>query len=313
MIQFIHDAARFPFLQYALATGVLSAVACGIVGSYVTVRRITYIAGAIAHSTLGGMGAARYLQRNLGWTFITPMHGAVFAALLAAIIIGLVSLYGKEREDTVLSAVWAIGMAIGIFFITRTAGYSEDLMSYLFGSILMVRRMDLFLIVGLDLVVVAASFLFYNQLEAVCFDEEFARLRGLKVEVYYILLLCLTALTIVTLLQVVGIVMVIALLSLPAATAAFLTRQLWQTILVAVLLNVIYMVGGLALSYGPNLPAGATIIILAGAVYIAIVSIGPAVRRRLRRVSSDGGTPGRSGVLPSPRRQKIAQRSPGSQ
>ena len=97
MVEFFQDAARYTFLQYALITGVLSAIACGIVGSYVTVRRITYIAGAIAHSVLGGMGAARYLQRNLGWSFISPMQGAVFAALLSAIIIGMVSLYGKER------------------------------------------------------------------------------------------------------------------------------------------------------------------------------------------------------------------------
>ncbi len=280
MLEFFHDLLRFPFLQYALITGVLSSVACGIVGSYVTVRRISYIAGAIAHSTLGGMGAARYLQRNLGWSFITPMHGAVFAALLAAVIIGLVSLYSKEREDTVLSAVWAIGMAVGIFFITRTPGYNEDLMSYLFGNILMVRRFDLFLIVGLDLLIVAVSYLFYHQLEAICFDEEYARLRGVSVELFYILLLCLTALTIVTLLQVVGMVMVIALLSLPAATAAFFSKQLWQMILIAIGLNLLYMVGGLALSYQPDLPAGAAIIILAGVVYLLVVVLGPLLRRR---------------------------------
>ena len=280
MLEFFIDAAHFPFLQYALITGVLTSVACGIVGSYITVRRITYIAGAIAHSTLGGLGAARFLQRQAGWTFLTPMHGAVFAALLAAVIIGLVSLYGKEREDTVLSAVWAIGMALGIFFITRTPGYNDDLMSYLFGNILMVRRADLFLIVGLDLLIAAVCFLFYHQLEAVCFDEEYARLRGVSVELFYILLLCMTALTIVTLLQVVGIVMVIALLSLPAATAAFFSKQLWQMILLAIGLNLFYMVGGLALSYQPDLPAGATIIILAGVVYLLVVTIGPLVRRR---------------------------------
>jgi zinc transport system permease protein len=283
MLEFFQDAARYTFLQYALITGILSSVACGIVGSYVTVRRITYIAGAIAHSVLGGMGAARYLQRNLGWTFLSPIHGAVFAALLSAIIIGMVSLYGKEREDTVLSAVWAIGMAVGIIFITRTTGYNEDLMSYLFGNILMVRRIDLLLIVGLDLLVVAVCFLFYHQLEAICFDEEFARLRGVSVELFYILLLCLTALTIVTLVQVVGIVMVIALLSLPSAAAAFLTRKLWQTILVAIALNVLFMVGGLALSYRPDLPAGATIIILAGVVYLLVVTVGPFLRRLAKR------------------------------
>jgi zinc transport system permease protein len=283
MLDFFQDASRYTFLQYALITGVLSSVACGIVGSYVTVRRISYIAGAIAHSVLGGMGAARYLQRNLGWEFLSPIHGAVFAALVSAIIIGMVSLYGKEREDTVLSAVWAIGMAVGIIFITRTAGYNEDLMSYLFGNILMVRRVDLLLIVGLDLIVVAVSFLFYHQLEAICFDEEFARLRGVSVELFYILLLCLTALTVVTLVQVVGIVMVIALLSLPAAAAAFLTRQLWQTILVAIGLNLFLMIGGLAISYRPDLPAGATIIILAGLVYLLVVALGPSIRRLAQR------------------------------
>jgi zinc transport system permease protein len=171
-------------------------------------------------------------------------------------------------------------MAVGIFFISRTPGYNDDLMSYLFGNILMVRRADLALIAGLDALVVLVSFLFYYKLEAVCFDEEFARLRGLRVELYYILLLCLTALTIVILLQVVGIVMVIALLSLPAAAAAYLTRRLWHTMIVASVLSGALMTAGLALSYKPNLPAGATIIILSGAVYLAVVGSRPLWRKR---------------------------------
>jgi zinc transport system permease protein len=201
MIEFVQDLLQFPFLQYALLTGILASVACGVVGSFITVRRITYIAGAIAHTTFGGMGAAIYLQRRLGLAFITPLHGAVFAALLAALIIGMVTLYGKQREDTVLSAVWAIGMALGIFFISRTPGYKEDLMSYLFGNILMVRKTDLVMIGALDLLIVVISFLFYYKLEAVCFDETFARLRGVRVRLYYVLLLCMTALTIVILLH----------------------------------------------------------------------------------------------------------------
>jgi len=280
MLEFFTDLRSYAFLQYALLTGVLASLACGIVGSYITVRRISYIAGAIAHSVLGGMGLARYLQQELGLKFLSPLHGAVFAALLSAIIIGLVTLYGKQREDTVLSAVWALGMATGIFFIYKTAGYNEDLMSYLFGNILMVRGRDLAVIAALDLLIVAVSLLFYNKLEAVCFDEEFARLRGLHVELYYILLLCLTALTIVVLLQVVGIVMVIALLSLPAATAAYLSRKLWHTMVIAILLSLLYMVAGLVISYQPNLPAGATIIILAGAAYLLVLIFKPLRRRK---------------------------------
>jgi zinc transport system permease protein len=283
MLEFFHDVRVYTFLQYALLTGLLASIACGVVGSYITVRRISTIAGAIAHSTLAGMGAARYLERNLGMDFLTPLHGAVVAALLAALIIALVTLYGKQRSDTVLSAVWSLGMAVGILFIAKTAGYNEDLMSYLFGNILMVSPRELWIMGALDLLIVGFSLLFYRQFEAVCFDEEFARLRGLKVEIYYILLLCLTALTVVTLVQVVGIVMVIALLALPAAAAGYLTRQLWQMMLVAVLLNVLFMTGGLALSYQPDLPAGATIIILAGVAYLLVLVIKTLRGRRARR------------------------------
>ena len=279
MIEFVRDLLHYPFLQYALATGLLASVACGVVGSFITVRRISYIAGAITHTILGGMGVARYLQRKVGLEFITPLHGAVVAALLAAIIIGLVTLYGKQREDTVLSAVWAIGMAVGVIFIARTPGYNDDLMSYLFGNILLVRPADLYLMAGLDVLVLVLSVLFYHRLEAVCFDEEFARLRGVKVELYYILLLCMTALTTVILVQVVGIVLVVALLALPAATAARLTSRLWHTMIVATLLAGGCLVGGLALSYQPNLPAGATIILLTGAVYLAVLVIRGSRRR----------------------------------
>jgi zinc transport system permease protein len=285
MIQFFHDLMRFPFLQYALFAGLLASIASGVVGSFITVRRISYIAGAIAHTTLGGMGLALYLQRQVGVRGVTPIHGAIFAALLGAIILGAVTLYGKQREDTVLSAVWAVGMAVGVFFVSLTPNSNQDLTSYLFGNILMVRSSDLIMVGVLDLVIIAVSFFFYYKLEAVCFDEEFARLRGVKVELYYILLLCLTALTIVILLQVVGIVMVIALLALPAATAAFLTRRLYHTMFLAAGLTGLFMVSGLALSYGPNLPAGSTIVFVTGTVYlltIVVRSLWTGRRARLR-------------------------------
>ncbi|MFH1537470.1 MAG: metal ABC transporter permease, partial [bacterium] len=166
----------------------------------------------------------------------------------------------------------AVGMAVGVLFISRTPGYSGDLMSYLFGNILMVSPADLWLIAVLDAVVVAAGALFYNQFLGVCFDEEFARARGLNVSFYYLLLLCLTALTVVLLVSVVGIVMVIALLTLPAAVAGHFSRSLWKVMFLSIGLSALFTTSGLALSYGPNLPAGATIIALAGAVYLAVVA-----------------------------------------
>ncbi len=283
MNNFVVDLFRYQFLQFALLAGVLSAVSCGVVGSYVTTRRITYVAGAIAHSVLGGMGAARYLHVVAGWKWILPVHGAVAAAVLAAIIIAGVSQFGRQREDTVLSAIWAIGMASGILFIYATPGYSQDLMSYLFGNILIVKTGDLLLMGILDVVVLLITILFYTKLLGLSFDEEFTRMRGIRVEWYYLLLLLMTALTVVVLVQVVGLVMVIALLSLPAATASHFSKRLWQMMVAASILSLAYTVGGLYVSYAANLPTGATIIIVSGVVYLATTLVKRRVNRRRRQ------------------------------
>ena len=196
------------------------------------------------------------------------MLGAVASALLAAVVIGLVSLYARQREDTVIGAVWAIGMAAGLLLLNETRGV--DPMSYLFGDIYFVTAHDVWLVAGLDVLVVGLGLLLHNKLVAVCFDEEFAELRGVRVKLTYLLLLCLTALTVVLLVRVVGIVMVIALVTLPAAVAGHFARRLWQMMLVASLLSMTLVTAGLAISYPTDLPSGPTIILLAGAVYLAV-------------------------------------------
>jgi len=287
--EFLDALRTSPLVQRALLTGLLASVACGVVGSYVVVRRITYLAGGIAHCVLGGLGAAIYLRATLGWEWLHPLHGAVASALLAAGIIGLVSLRFRQREDTVISALWAIGMAAGVLFIWRSPGYQQGLMGYLFGSITIVSAGQLWLVGGLDAVVVALSLLFYRQFLAVCFDEEFTRTRGVRVEAYYLLLLALTALTVVLLVTVVGVVMVIALLTLPVAVAGAFARRLWQMMLAAVALSMVLTTAGLAISYSPDLPAGATTILLAGAVYLLVLG----GRRVLARRGPGAGAPRR--------------------
>ena len=263
------------FFRYALVVGLLASVSLGIVGSYVVTRRITYIAAAISHCVLGGIGAALYFNARIGCC--NPMYGAMAAALISALIIGLVSLYAREREDTVISAVWAIGMAIGLMFFAKTPGY-VDPMSYLFGNILLISAHDVWLVGAMDVVVVALGLGFYPKLLALCFDEEFAELRGVRVKLYYLLLLCLTALTVVLLVRVVGIVLVIALLTLPAAVAGHFARQLWQMMAIAVVCCMVFVVTGIALSYRWDLPSGPVIILIAGATYL-LVALGTWLRR----------------------------------
>lgn len=269
------------FLRYAFVTGILASLAFGIVGTYVVARRISYLAGAIAHCVLGGIGAALYAQHRFGFDWLHPMYGAVAAALASALVIGLVSMYAQQREDTVIGALWATGMAVGLLFLARTPGYIDP-MSYLFGNILMLSRFDMWVVVGLDIVVVALALFFYNKLLAICFDEEFARLRGVCVTFHYLLLLCITALTIVLLVNVVGLVLVIALLTLPAAVAGQFSRRLWQMMVLSVLFCLFFTAAGLGVSYSYNLQSGPTIIVIAGGVYL-VVALAAQIGRRLRR------------------------------
>ena len=279
MLAFVNDLGQFSFLRMALLAALLASIACGIVGSYVTVRRSTYIAGAIAHCTLGGMGLARYLQVEMGMAWATPLSGAVLAALVAGLLISFMQTRPNMRMDTVLSAVWATGMATGILFISRTSGYNEDLMSYLFGDILMVSRTDLFLIGLLDLFLIATALFFQRELDAIAFDEEFARLSGLPVRLYDTVFLLVVALTVVLLVQLVGIILVVALLALPAAAAARITARLPYMIAASVLLCMLASIGGLAISYPLDLPAGAMIILVASAMYLTAACIRGRTRR----------------------------------
>jgi zinc transport system permease protein len=279
---FLADVFRYEFLQHALAAGVLAGVACGIVGTWVVARRITYLAGGIAHTVLGGVGVARYLQKVHGLDWLDPLYGALAAAVGSALLIGWVSLKAREREDTLISAMLAVGMAVGLVFITRTPGYGEDLMSYLFGNILLVGKSDLWLLAGLDAAVLLVVIGYYNRLAAVSFDPQFAGLRGVNTAFFHLLLLCVVALSVVLLISVVGIVLVIALLAIPAAIAGRFTRRLWSMMVLASVLGVVFTTGGLAVSYAPGLPAGATTILLAAGAYL-LFQLPAVIRGRTNR------------------------------
>lgn len=282
MSEFFADLAKHAFLQRALIAALLASISCGVIGSFVVVRRISYIAGGISHCVLGGIGAAVYFKSVYELQWLDPMHGATLAALLSAVVIGYVSLRAKQREDTVISAVWAIGTAVGVLFLHMKKGYGVDLMNYLFGNIILVSQSDVMLIAWLNLLVVGAVVAFFNPFLAVCFDEEFARLRGVRVEAFYMLLLGLTALTVVVLTKVVGIVLAIALLTLPAALAGNLVRSLWQMMVLATVFCAVFCCVGLAVSYPMELPPGTTIILLAGSAYLLVVGSPAAIRATWR-------------------------------
>lgn len=266
------EALQYEFMQNALIAGVLASVACGIIGSYVIVKRMVSISGGISHASFGGIGLGYFLG-------ITPIIGAFFFTIAAAVGMGLVTRRAKIPEDTTIGILWAMGMAMGIIFIGLTPGYPPGLMGYLFGNILIVPTADIIMMLILALIIIAVTVLLYKEFLATSFDEEFATVIGLPVERLYFLLLCLIAFTVVVLIRVVGIILVIALLTIPAAMARRFTHDLKKMMFLSILFGALFTSVGLWLSFELDLAAGATIILVSGATFLASLLVS-----RLRRM-----------------------------
>jgi zinc transport system permease protein len=263
---------ELPFMQNALLAALLASLACGVVGCLVVINRIVFISGGIAHTAYGGIGLAFYLG-------ISPFLGAVGYALAAALLMAWISLKDKARADTIIGVLWAVGMALGILFLDLTPGYRQDLMSYLFGSILTVPVSDLYLTAALDLLVLGVVGWFYPQFLALSYDEEYAATRGLPVRALYYLMIVLISLVVVMLIRVVGLILVIALLTIPPYIAESFCRSLKSMMAWASLLCGLFTLSGLWLSYHLDLTSGAAIILVAGGFFFLSLPF----RKRLMR------------------------------
>jgi len=269
MPSFIEALSMNPLLFAALLGGWAASIVSGIIGSYVVVKRIVFIAGSISHSVLSGIGLCIWLERTQGVTWASPLYGALAAAVGSALIIGWMHLKYRQREDSVIAALWSIGMAIGVLFISQTPGFNVELTNFLIGNILWVSTTDLYILGGLDIAIILLVACLHKRFLAICFDEEQARLQGLNVNALYILLLILIAISIVLLIQVVGIILVMTMLTIPAAIANLVTKSLSLMMVVAIAISSSFCLMGNWLAYYLDWPTGATIALFAGIVYVA--------------------------------------------
>ena len=260
------DALGSVFVQRALLAGLLASVACGVVGSLIVVRRSTSMAGGLSHAAFGGVGLA-YL---LGWP---PLGGALLFALVCGWLLGEAEHRRTAALDTLVSMVWAGGMALGVLLVSLAPGRVPDLTSYLFGSILLVSEEQLWMVALLDGLALLVVWRRYAPLRALAFDEEYARASGLPVRALRHLLMALTAVAVVAVVRVVGIVLAIALLTIPAATARRWVDDLSRMMLLATALAALCTTAGLLLAYelsalfDVHLPAGPVIVLLCLALH----------------------------------------------
>jgi zinc transport system permease protein len=178
-------------------------------------------------------------------------------------------LRAKQREDTAIQAIWAIGMSLGVLFMAKTPGYTDP-STWLFGNILLVSNRDLLLLAILDIIVVFLAWRFYAQIEASSFDSEFARVRGVRLNAVFLILLAFTAVAIVLLQTFVGIIMVIAMLTLPAGCSGAFSRSLGGMMALSCLFSMLFSLCGFAAGWLFDLPVGAMTVIIAGAAFLGI-------------------------------------------
>lgn len=272
------DALQFEFMRHAVLAGLLASVLCGLIGPFVVVKRLAFISDGISHAAFGGMGLCFYFG-------IDPLLGAIPLALACAFALAVVDRDAIRSYDSVIGVLWAVGMAVGILFVYKTPGYAPNLMTYLFGNILLVSRHDINATLALAGFVLFFFLLFFKGIVAVAFDEVFARVQGVPVRLLLGLLLATIALTVVILLQVVGIILVVALLTIPSVISLMLWKDLGHVLAGSVATGVAITLGGLYISFRYDVPSGPAIILL-GAFLLLLAYAGRALRRRMAPYSS---------------------------
>ncbi len=251
---------EYSFFQNALIGSVLASIVCGLVGTYIVTRRLTFISGGITHASFGGIGIGVFLGVN-------PIVSAMVFSVLSAFGIQWLSRRGNVREDSAIAVFWAFGMSIGILFCFLTPGFVPDLPSFLFGSILTIESGNLWLLAALSVVTLFLFTAYYRMIVSTAFDPEFARSQRLPVSLIEYAMMALIAMTIVSTLRMVGIVLAMSLLTILQMTANLFTYNFGRIAACSILIGCIDCVIGLAMSYWLNVPSGASIIFVSIVIY----------------------------------------------
>ncbi|MFB6343411.1 metal ABC transporter permease [Saccharicrinis sp. FJH62] len=244
---------EYRFFTNAIWGSLLASILCGIIGTYIVSRKMVFVSGGLSHAAFGGIGLGYYLGFN-------PIFSGVAFAILAGLGIEHVSHRFKFRKDSVIAVAWSAGMAAGILLVSLKPGYSPDLMSYLLGNILTITSSELWLMAGLVIATTLFFVLYYNTILITSFDEDFARVKHIPVNLINSILIILTAATVVITIRVVGIILILALLSIPQETANLFTRNFKKIIIGSIIIGIIATLSGLVISYYFDLITGPVII-----------------------------------------------------
>ena len=254
---------QYSFIIKGLLGAIFASITAGLAGTYVVSKRMVFLSGGITHASFGGIGVGYFLGIN-------PVFGAAVFGILSALGVEYLSVRQKIREDSAIGILWAFGMAIGIIFIYLTPGYTPNLMSYLFGSILTVSNADIIALGTMSVILILYFGIFYRTILYISFDEVFARTYSSYVDIFKYITTSLIALTIVLNIRMAGVVLVISLLTIPPNIAMLFTRVYIKIVVWSVLSGFIGTATGYVISYYAGIPVGATIIFTLVIIWVAV-------------------------------------------
>jgi zinc transport system permease protein len=254
---------QYGFIIKGLLGAIFASITAGLAGTYVVSRRMVFLSGGITHASFGGIGIGYFIGIN-------PVVGAAVFGIMSALGVEYLSVKQKIREDSAIGILWAFGMAIGIIFIYLTPGYTPNLMSYLFGSILTVSRADIIALGVMSVVLILYFGIFYRTILYISFDEVFARTYSSYVDVFKYITTSLVALTIVLNIRMAGVVLVISLLTIPPNIAMLFTRVYFKIVIWSVIAGFVGTATGYVISYYAGIPVGATIIFTLVIIWVLV-------------------------------------------
>ncbi len=259
---FVTALFSYPFLRYALITGLIMGFITPLIGSFVVIRRLSFIADTLSHFSLAGLSIGLFLINIVGLTFIEdPLYLAVIASIIGAFIIEILRGYYSNYKEISMPIVMSLGTALSALFISLSGGFNSSIYNYLFGDILSVYDKYLAIISITAIVVIGLVIIFYKDIIMVSFDETYAKLLGIKVNRFQFASTFILALVVSLSIATVGVLLVSSLMIIPVAAAMKVGKSFKNTVAIAIGFSELSVIGGLWISYEAGIPSGATIVL----------------------------------------------------
>lgn len=263
-MQEFFDFFLFGYIQRALISGISIAIMCSLIGLFLVLRRQSLFGDAISHMAFGGIAIGTYLN-------IYPFWTAIIFSASSALVINKIRYYTKLNSDSMVAVLLSFGLGIGVTLISISDGFSVDLFSFLFGSILLVSYEDVLMTVGMAIIVTSIIGLFFKKLIYVTFDEDQAKISGLHVEQLDYLFIVLVAVTVIVSMKLVGILLISSLIVIPNIASLMLNQGFKRTLFISIIISACSVFFGIILSYYFNTAPSGMIVLLSVGIFIAVI------------------------------------------